>query len=110
LSATTPKAAENSSAHRRSTSVAASVRSSRSGITEVDYDMDIAVLGNKKIPRRGTKVTEIKLSRLDCLLGLFFIRKTRRKVAAAIEANVMGDDEPEVHIPPRWKYIRELTC
>jgi hypothetical protein len=87
------------------------VRSSRSVITEVDYDSDIAVLGNhKKILRRGTRVTEIKLSRLDCLLGLFSIRKARRKIAATIEADGMEDDEPEACIPPQRKDIRELTC
>jgi len=77
------------------------MRSSRSCITEVEDDSGIAIFDQQMEKSEHPTDTTIKLSRLDCLIGLFCIDKVRRKVVATIEMSKREDDEYKVCSSPR---------
>jgi len=48
-----------------------------------------------KLNRKYTFDTSVKISRLDCLKGLFMVNTVRRKIASTVEFNGMEESSPE---------------
>jgi hypothetical protein len=75
-------AAEKPPSHRRSTSIG-------SYTTEVEDDSNLISIDKKPTDRRP----KIRLSRLDCLMGVFFPNKAKRKVEKTMVTEIVDENE-----------------
>ncbi len=83
---------ENPSSRGRSSSLSPSLRSFRSGITEVDINPDLALAHKERKIKSITTDVEIQLSVWDCVKGIFSLGKRARTVTATVEVTNDGDD------------------
>ncbi|KAE8449834.1 hypothetical protein EG329_007311 [Mollisiaceae sp. DMI_Dod_QoI] len=92
LSASDIEQCEGSSTRGRSSSVSPSLRSFRSGTTEVYTEPISAAVSKKRKFKKLTSTVDYKLSFWDYVRGLNFFDKKARTVRVAVEVTDDGDD------------------
>ncbi|KAH6674670.1 hypothetical protein B0J14DRAFT_19649 [Halenospora varia] len=90
----------NSSKDIRSSSEAPSTTSTRSHVTIVDDRTDDPLLGGqKRLQRRYTQALQLKITRLDCLLGLFSPRLIEKRAERRAIIKFSQEEEEENEEP-----------
>lgn len=92
LSATSPEKHDDPSTCRRSTSITPSIRSFRSGTTEVYNEPIPELVSSKRRFKKITTTVDIKLTMWDCIKGLNPFDRRARIIPRSVEVIDEGDD------------------